>query len=117
MARVHRLRIRADYPETTREACKGGYVTAGVEIRQSDDGDTLAFEATITEGNDRTVHRVTVGASNFERLRRGEESAEEFIRRCFEFLLAREPKESIMSSFDVSVISRYFPEFEQEISR
>ena len=92
-------------------------MTTGVEIRQSGDGETLAFEATVTDEGDRTVHRVTVDVANFERLRRGEESAPDFIRRCFEFLLAREPKESIMSSFDVSVIPRYFPEFEQEISR
>jgi hypothetical protein len=27
----------------------------------------------------------------------------------------REPKESILSQFDVEVIGRYFPEFEREI--
>jgi hypothetical protein len=30
-------------------------------------------------------------------------------------LLDREPKESILRRFDVTVISRYFPEFEQEL--
>jgi hypothetical protein len=30
-------------------------------------------------------------------------------------LLDREPKESILGSFDVTVISRYFPEFEREL--
>jgi hypothetical protein len=34
----------------------------------------------------------------------------------FAFLLEREPKESILSSFDVSVIGRYFPGFEREIA-
>jgi hypothetical protein len=37
------------------------------------------------------------------------------IRRSFIFLLAREPKESILSSFGLSVIARYFPEYEREI--
>jgi hypothetical protein len=32
-------------------------------------------------------------------------------------LLDREPKEAILSRFDVSVISRYFPEFERELPR
>jgi hypothetical protein len=32
-------------------------------------------------------------------------------------LLDREPKESILGHFDVAVISRYFPEFEQELPR
>ena len=31
------------------------------------------------------------------------------------FLLDREPKESILGRFDVTVISRYFPEFEREL--
>ena len=33
---------------------------------------------------------------------------------AFRFLLDREPKESILRRFDVTVISRYFPEFERE---
>jgi hypothetical protein len=39
------------------------------------------------------------------------------VRRSFEFLLERESKESILSRFDLSLISRYFPEYEQEIKR
>jgi hypothetical protein len=90
---------------------------ASVEVKQSSGGDTLSFDVTVTEPSGATSHSVTLDASQFERLRRGDEDPERFIERCFEFLLGREPKESIMSSFDVSVISRYFPEFEQDISR
>jgi hypothetical protein len=32
-------------------------------------------------------------------------------------LLEREPKESILTRFDLSVIGRYFPEYEREIKR
>jgi hypothetical protein len=32
-------------------------------------------------------------------------------------LLEREPKESILNRFDLSVISRYFPEYEREIKK
>jgi hypothetical protein len=39
------------------------------------------------------------------------------VRRSFEFLLEREPKESILASFDLTVIARYFPEYESEIAR
>jgi hypothetical protein len=39
------------------------------------------------------------------------------VRRSFEFLLAREPKESILRSFGLSIIARYFPEYEREICR
>ena len=40
-------------------------------------------------------------------------------QRCheaaFRFLLDREPKDSILRRFDVTEISRYFPEFEREM--
>jgi hypothetical protein len=39
------------------------------------------------------------------------------VRASFEFLLEREPKESIMRSFDLGVIERYFPEYANEIVR
>jgi len=35
----------------------------------------------------------------------------------FVFLLAREPKGSILRSFDMSQIATHFPEFEAEITR
>lgn len=41
----------------------------------------------------------------------------QLVRRSFEFLLAREPKESILSSFGLSTIARYYPEYEHEIRR
>ncbi len=39
----------------------------------------------------------------------------ELVRRSFEFLLAREPKESILPSFGLSTIGRYYPEYDREI--
>jgi hypothetical protein len=90
---------------------------ASVQVKQSAPGDALSFDVTVADASGATSHRVTLDAVQFERLRRGDDGPEQFIERCFEFLLAREPKESILSSFDVSVISRYFPEFEEEISQ
>ena len=40
---------------------------------------------------------------------------EELLKRSSEFLLEHEPKESILRQFDLSDISRYFPEYEREI--
>jgi len=37
----------------------------------------------------------------------------EFVFRSVLFLLEREPKESILSSFDLQDISAYFPEYEK----
>ena len=42
---------------------------------------------------------------------------EELIKKSFEFLLEREPKESILSRFNLRIINQYFPEFEEEIRK
>jgi hypothetical protein len=52
-----------------------------------------------------------------ERLTGGKRTPEECIQAAFSFLLDREAKESILQRFDVTVISRYFPEFERELPR
>jgi hypothetical protein len=43
------------------------------------------------------------------------QTPEELIRKSFEFLLEREPKESILERFELSRISDYFPEYEQRL--
>jgi len=48
-------------------------------------------------------------------LTRGKITKEELIKKSFEFLLEREPKESILSRFNLRIINQYFPEFEEEI--
>jgi hypothetical protein len=75
------------------------------------------FRVRVAEGASSTEHEVTVTAADFERLGSGYPSPEAFVRACFDFLLEREPKESILRSFDVTVIGRYFPEFEATIRR
>ncbi|MBL7183234.1 MAG: hypothetical protein ISS50_02165, partial [Anaerolineae bacterium] len=42
-------------------------------------------------------------------------SPEDLVAESFRFLLEREPKESILRSFDLMVIGRYFPEYRREI--
>jgi hypothetical protein len=76
-----------------------------------------AFVVRVSEASNVTEHEVSIDHADLERLGNGYPSPEDFIRSCFEFLLAREPKEQILERFDVSVIGRYFPEFEREIRR
>ncbi len=64
-----------------------------------------------------TFHTVNADPEYVERLTGGKASTEELIRKSFEFLLEREPNTSILRSFDLPVIGRYFPEFEDTISR
>jgi hypothetical protein len=40
------------------------------------------------------------------------QTPEELVRRSFEFLLQRESKESILREFELSVIQRYFPDYD-----
>jgi len=59
-------------------------------------------------------HRVTVTDAHLRTYGAGG-AAEALLEESFRFLLEREPKESILSSFDLPVIERYFPEFPEEI--
>ena len=79
------------------------------------DGNPIRFDVVVREGDPSTEHAVTLSESDLERLGGGR-TPEAFVRDCFAFLLEREPKESILRSFDVSVIGGYFPEFEREIA-
>jgi hypothetical protein len=73
------------------------------------------FEITVREGGSETRHMVTVERDYARKLAGGKTPVEELVRRSFEFLLEHEPKESILRQFDLSDISRYFPEYETEI--
>lgn len=90
---------------------------AEIEVQRSDVERFMSrFHVKVTEGGGSTHHDVTLSSSDFERLGAGYHSPEDLVRACFEFLLQREPKESILSSFDVTTIGDYFPEFERTIS-
>src|SRR5437867_553798 len=89
-------------------------VAARIEVSPESDTE---FRVTVTEGAGRTVHRVTVAAPYYEKLTGGRVAAKELVRLSFEFLLEREPKESILQAFDLPVIGRYFPKFEREVRR
>ena len=64
-----------------------------------------------------TSHKVTVQPDYAQKLTAGTISTVDLIHQSFEFLLAREPNTSILPSFDLSVIARYFPEYEREMSK
>ena len=61
-------------------------------------------------------HSVTFTRAEFQHFASSGETPESLVRRSFEFLLQREPKESILTSFALTDIGRYFPEFEREMS-
>jgi hypothetical protein len=79
--------------------------------------DGWTCQVRVGEGLDATRHEVLVREADLERLAPGETDPTDLVSRSFAFLLAREPKESILQSFDLTVIGRYFPEYEHEIRR
>lgn len=90
---------------------------ATIEIKVTDSNtDSFKFRVEVTENDSKTVHKVEMNRLDYDNLSDGKISPEEFIKRSFEFLLEREPKESILSSFNISVISRYFPEYPEQIA-
>ena len=79
-------------------------------------GDPLRFVVVVREGAGESCHEVTLSEAHYRRLA-ARQSPEQCIEAAFRFLLDREPKESILARFDVTTISRYFPEFENELPR
>jgi hypothetical protein len=75
------------------------------------------FRVKLEERGTGKEYAVTVEERYYQKLTQGKITKEELIKRSFMFLLEREPKESILSRFDLKIINIYFPEFEEEITR
>ena len=87
---------------------------ATIQVERTGEG---SFRVVVQEGGRQTSHVVSLEDGYWRRLTGGKVGAEELVRRSFEFLLEREPKESILRKFDLPVIGRYFPEYEGEIKK
>ncbi len=74
------------------------------------------FMVLVREEETKSQHLVTLDDAYYQFLTRGRIPKEDLIRKSFQFLLERESKESILRSFHLQMISRYFPEYEEEMS-
>jgi hypothetical protein len=83
-----------------------------IQVTQTSAGEPLRFHVTLRDGGRETRHEVTMSDADYQRLCGGHGEAL-VIEAAFRFLLDREPKEAILAHFDLSLISRYFPEFER----
>jgi hypothetical protein len=88
-----------------------------IEVIRRSGTDPLAFDVVIRDGQGESRHHVTLSRAACTRWTGGSDAAEKCVEAAFRFLLDREPKEAILARFDMSVIARYFPEFEQELPR
>ena len=64
---------------------------------------------------DGSEFEVRVDKEYWQTLTGGNEDVSSLVRRSFEFLLEREPKESILKKFNLRDIKRYFPEYPEKI--
>jgi len=78
--------------------------------------DNRTFEVTIADQTT-TNHRVTVDPAYHEKLTDGHISTDKLVEKSFEFLLQRESNTSILRTFELPVIGRYFPEYETTIQK
>jgi hypothetical protein len=90
---------------------------ATIEVQEAATATGWRFSVTITEEASQTRHEVTLDRAVYERLTGGAAAPAALVREAFVFLLEHEPKESILRTFDLAVIGRYFPQFEAEIRR
>ena len=76
------------------------------------------WQCSVMVGDDAaaTHHDVTVDRETLDDLAPGMEP-EELVRISFEFLLEREPRESIMRSFELPIIGRFFGDYRDEMER
>jgi len=88
---------------------------AAIDVSCVTAADGWLCQVTVAQGGSETRHSVTFTRSDFQRLTTSGATPQALVRRSFEFLLARESKESILRSFALPEIGRYFPEFEREI--
>ena len=74
------------------------------------------FGVQVRESDLETSHRVTVPESLIDDLQLSEDDLERVVRESFLFLLEREPASSILPEFSLNEISRYFPEYSDELT-
>jgi hypothetical protein len=76
------------------------------------------FEVEVKEEKSSTSHTVSMSKEFYSKITGGQPiEPQEVIRKTFMFLLDREAKETILGRFDLSSVSRYFPDYEDVILR
>ena len=89
---------------------------SGIKILKTIEND-YGWECTVqvNDDNSSTEHLVTIPLTTYSRLTGEQYPVEQLVTKSFEFLLKKEPKESILSEFTLDVIGDYFSDWEQEI--
>ncbi len=65
----------------------------------------------IVQSISRTEHHVTANNDFLDQFSKYDVTPEKIIKSSFKFLLDREPNTSILNNFNITIISKYFPEY------
>jgi hypothetical protein len=79
----------------------------------ADPARALTFDVVVRDAGNESRHRVTVDPEDAGRWAKLGAGPSRCVEAAMRFLLDREPKESILYAFDMRVIRRYFPEFDE----
>ena len=74
------------------------------------------FQVTVADSMTNT-HEVTVTDQSLTDLTENKMTKTQLLKFSFNFLLDREPNTSILSTFDINVISKYFSDYRVEVRR
>ena len=74
------------------------------------------FAVTVAETST-TTHTVTITDQSLNDLTDNNVTKTQLVKFSFNFLLDREPNTSVLSSFDINVISKYFYDYKDEVRR
>jgi hypothetical protein len=71
----------------------------------------------VEEGDEITGHKIRLPETFLDDLLLTDVDQELIVRETIDFLLEREPATSILPEFSLEDVSRYFPEFPEELQR
>jgi len=83
-------------------------------LRLKENG-SFTFRVEVKDIQGESGHEVTLSRETYDRLTDAKYAPETCVEAAFRFLLDREPKETILPSFDVDRIAHYFPDFERAL--
>ena len=84
-----------------------------ISIKQEHDFPAAQYAVTLEEGNDVRTYSVSMSEDYYQHLGIENNTPEEVVDAAFRFLLDREPKDAILTEFDLTDIKSYFPDFEE----
>jgi hypothetical protein len=75
-------------------------------------GNALTFDVTVRDGRGESRHLVTIKPDEAKLWSEFGAEPSDCVGAAMRFLIDREPKESILAAFDMSIVRRYFLEFD-----